>query len=72
MNMRSPGHGEPPRALHLDLPEANRRQLMEAGVLPENIWVSELCTSCRTDLLFSHRREKGITGRMMGAIGIQI
>jgi hypothetical protein len=71
MNQRAPGHGEPPRAAHLDLVEANRRQLLEAGVLEKNIWISDLCTSCRTDLLFSHRREKGATGRMMGAIGIK-
>ena len=70
MNQRAPGHGEPPRAAHLDLVEANRRQLLEAGVRQENIWISDLCTSCRTDLLFSHRREKGVTGRMVGAIAI--
>ena len=71
MNMRAPGHGEPPRAVHLDLVEANRRQLLGTGVRAENIWISDLCTCCRTDLLFSHRKEKGITGRMMGAIGIE-
>jgi YfiH family protein len=71
MNQRAPGHGEPPRTAHLDLVEANRRQLLEAGVRQENIWTSDLCTSCRTDLLFSHRREKGVTGRMVGAIGIK-
>ncbi|HEX9119013.1 MAG TPA: peptidoglycan editing factor PgeF [Terriglobales bacterium] len=70
MNQRAPGHGEPPRTVHLDLVEANRRQLLEAGVREENIWISDLCTSCRTDLLFSHRREKGVTGRMVGAIAI--
>jgi len=71
MNMRAPGHGEPPCTVHLDLAEANRRQLLAAGVRAENIWISDLCTSCRTDLLFSHRKEKGITGRMVGAVGIQ-
>jgi YfiH family protein len=71
MNQRAPGHGEPPRTPHLNLVEANRRQLLEAGVREENIWISDLCTSCRTDLLFSHRREKGVTGRMVGAIGIK-
>jgi YfiH family protein len=70
MNQRAPGHGEPPRTVHLDLVEANRRQLLEAGLRPENIWISELCTSCRTDLLFSHRKEKGVTGRMMAAVAI--
>jgi YfiH family protein len=70
MNMRAPGHGDPPSTLHLDLVEANRRQLLDAGVSEQNIWTSDLCTSCRTDLFFSHRKEKGVTGRMMGAIGI--
>ena len=71
MNQRAPGHGEPPRTAHLDLVEANRLQLLAAGVRQENIWISDLCTSCRTDLLFSHRKEKGATGRMVGAIGIK-
>ncbi len=71
LNQRAPGHGEPPRKLHLDLVEANRRQLLDAGVRPENIWIAELCTSCRTDLLFSHRKEKGATGRMMAAIAVK-
>jgi YfiH family protein len=49
------------RRLHFDLPEANRRNLLRAGV--NNIEVSEYCTACRTDLFFSHRAEKGRTGR---------
>jgi YfiH family protein len=57
--------------LYLDLVEANRRQLRDAGAKAGHIWVSELCTACRTDLLFSHRAEEGRTGRMMGAIGIR-
>jgi hypothetical protein len=71
MNMRAPGHGEPPCTLHLDLVEANRRQLCDAGMANERIWISDLCTSCRTDLFFSHRREKGVTGRMMNVVGIK-
>lgn len=62
----------------LDLVEANRRQLLAAGVLRRNFWVSPLCTACRTDLLFSHRAEQAHlsrarprgTGRMMGVIGL--
>jgi YfiH family protein len=69
MNMRAPGHGEAPRKLYLDLVEANRRQLLAAGVAAENISVSGLCTCCRTDLLFSHRGEKGVTGRMLAVVG---
>jgi YfiH family protein len=71
MNQRAPGHGLPATKLHLDLVEANRRQLLDAGVMAKNIWISDLCTGCRTDLLFSHRVEFGKTGRMMAAIGIR-
>jgi len=56
--------------LYLDLVEANRRQLVAAGVRARNIVASPLCTACRTDLFFSHRAERGRTGRMMGVIGI--
>ena len=46
---------------YFDLPNANRDQLRRNGV--ETIEVTNLCTSCRTDLFFSHRAEKGQTGR---------
>ena len=46
---------------HFDLPQANRRNLARAGV--KSIELSGLCTACRTDLFFSHRAEKGKTGR---------
>ena len=70
MNARAPGHGEPHCTLHLNLVEANRRQLLDARVPEQNIWISDLCTSCRTDLLFSHRKEHGKTGRMVAAVAI--
>lgn len=56
----------------IDLHEANRRQLTEAGVAPECIHVAALCTMCRTDLFFSYRREKSVygrTGRLLSVIG---
>ncbi len=70
---RAPGHIEPhlPVKIHLDLVEANRRQLVAAGVRARNITASPLCTSCRTDLLFSYRAEKGVTGRLMAGIGMR-
>ena len=71
MTARAPGHSELPKKIFLNLVEANRRQLVTAGVPARNIWASELCTSCRPDLLFSHRAEKGMTGRMMGVVGIR-
>lgn len=54
----------------LDLPGLNRHQLLEAGVPPENISGSGLCTACRTDLFFSHRAEKR-TGRQINFIMIE-
>lgn len=71
LTARPPGHSEPPRKLFLDLVEANRRQLVNAGVEKENIVASGFCTSCRPDLLFSYRAEKSRTGRQMGAVGIR-
>jgi polyphenol oxidase len=69
LTMRPPGHAPPPLRVHLDLIAANRAILAAAGVRPANISASDSCTSCRTDLFFSYRRERA-TGRMMAAIGI--
>ncbi len=71
LSMSPPGHEPPPPTAQLDLIAANRAILIEAGVSPRNITVSNLCTSCRTDLLFSHRREAGRTGRQLAVIGIR-
>ena len=71
LTARAPGHSELPVQLFLDLVEANRQQLLDAGVAARNIHVSPLCTGCRTDLLFSYRKEKGVTGRLMGAAGVR-
>ena len=70
LTARAPGHSQLPMNIFLDLVEANRRQLVDAGVMAKNIEAVPLCTSCRTDLLFSYRAEKGITGRLMGVTGI--
>ena len=71
LTARAPGHSNIGPQTHLDLVEANRRQLLDAGVPEDHIWAAEECTSCRTDLLFSHRAESGYTGRMMAAIGMR-
>ena len=71
LTARAPGHSELPTKVFLDLVEANRRQLIDAGVAARNISASSLCTACRPDLLFSYRAEKGVTGRMVGAAGIK-
>jgi purine-nucleoside/S-methyl-5'-thioadenosine phosphorylase / adenosine deaminase len=60
--------------MHLDLWEANRRQLLDAGVPQEAITVIGECTACAVSAgerkYFSHRAEHGSTGRMMSVIGL--
>ena len=58
-------------SLHLNLVEANRRQLLDAGLKPEAVQATGGCTSCQTELFFSHRASKGHAGRMMSVIGIR-
>lgn len=53
---------------HLNLWEANAGALAEIGVPRQHIFVSGLCTGCRTDWFFSHRKERGLTGRMAAFI----
>src|SRR2546430_8701467 len=69
--MSPPGHQPAPKNVLLDLRKANRAQLLEAGLLPQNISVSDLCTACRRDLLFSYRKDAGTTGRLMSVIGLR-
>jgi len=56
----------------LDLPKLNRLVMTENGVPLENIISSDWCTSCHTDLFFSHRKEGGKTGRMASFIGWRV
>ena len=55
----------------LDLPETNRRQLLETGVSEINIGVSGYCTACNHDMFFSHRGSGGITGRQVNFMMIK-
>ncbi|HLW54279.1 MAG TPA: peptidoglycan editing factor PgeF [Candidatus Angelobacter sp.] len=71
MNQRAPGHGDLCIKIHLNLREANRRQLVEAGVPAKQISTASECTACDTGKFFSHRAEKGHTGRMMAVMGIK-
>lgn len=54
----------------IDLPEVNRQFMMLAGVKPENISVSDVCTMCNSELLFSHRASKGKRGGMVAMMCI--
>lgn len=53
---------------HVDLREAVRRQLVDAGVSPERIDTTDRCTFRDSDEFFSHRRDNGVTGRMAALI----
>jgi len=55
----------------LDLPEANRRQILDTGVPESNIEVSGYCTVCNQDMFFSHRGSGGITGRQVNFMMIK-
>ncbi len=70
LTARAPGHSNLGPSLHLDLAEANRRQLLAAGLDRENIHGPGPCTACNTDRFFSHRAEQGFTGRMLSVIGV--
>ncbi len=54
---------------HLDLWTSNYLQLKRAGV--EQVEVSGVCTACHLDDWFSHRAEKGKTGRFGSLIALQ-
>jgi YfiH family protein len=56
---------------HLDLRELNRRQLVAAGVRPEQIEVSGQCTRCDPVTYFSHRALGYPAGRFGAAIGLR-
>jgi len=65
---------EPATKIHLDLWEANCRQLLDAGLDEAQITVVGHCTACLRDAhgamrYFSHRSEHGIAGRMLNVIG---
>jgi YfiH family protein len=56
----------------VDLLQANRDQLVSAGVRLERIHTAPICTMCRTDLFFSYRKEKSVhgkVGRLMAVVG---
>ena len=58
------------RAL-LDLSAVARFELISGGIPESNIHSVDLCTSCRSDLFFSHRRDRGRTGRHIAVTGFK-
>lgn len=61
-----PGKDKP----HVDLKKAIHAQLLEQGISVAAIEISTHCTFAETHQFYSHRAEKGKTGRHMGFIGL--
>jgi YfiH family protein len=75
LTARAPGHSDLGPQIHMDLWEANRRQLLDAGLKAKAISVVGECTACARlkngrRKYFSHRAEHGYTGRMLSVIGV--
>ncbi|MBA4494235.1 peptidoglycan editing factor PgeF [Paenactinomyces guangxiensis] len=58
-----------PGKWQLDLRQANAELLKREGVSPGHIQLTKWCTSCDKDYFYSHRRDRGKTGRMVAWIG---
>ena len=56
---------------HVSLQRAIRKTLIEEGMLPENIEISNACTSCNHEILFSHRKSNGLRGKLGAVIMIR-
>jgi YfiH family protein len=56
---------------HIDLQDANRRQLMDAGVAGERIYRSAWCTRCDAEEFHSFRRDQEAAGRLYSFVGIR-
>lgn len=54
----------------LDLWKANRYVLTDAGILPEHLSVTDLCTACHPDLLWSHRKTNGQRGGLSAFLSL--
>jgi YfiH family protein len=55
----------------VDLREANRRQLLAAGVPASQIDADAPCTHCTPEELHSYRRDKEAAGRLISLIGLR-
>ena len=55
----------------LDLWQANYRNMINSGIKEENIGITDICTCCNKNVLFSHRASKGQRGGMCGFLTIK-
>ncbi len=69
MKEKEPVNNE--RKFRLNLWEANRRVMLEAGILPEHLEITNLCTCCNPTALFSHRASHGKRGNLGAFLMLQ-
>lgn len=65
--MENKGNGK----YQLNLWEACRENFLEAGILPENIHMPQICTCCNPEFLFSHRASKGKRGNLAAFLALR-
>ncbi len=61
---------KPDGKYQLDLWMANYIILRQAGILPEHITVTDICTCCNPWLLYSHRASQGLRGNFGAFLGL--
>jgi len=59
------------KKFQLNLHQANKYNLLDAGLKLENIFLTDICTCCNPDLLYSHRASKGQRGGLCGFLEIK-
>lgn len=55
---------------HIDLWQVNRNWMLKAGLLPDHITVTDLCTRCHPDLFWSHRKTGNDRGSLAAFIAL--
>lgn len=55
----------------LDLWKANEFVFYEAGILPEHVAITNICTHCNPELLFSHRASHGQRGSLAAFLSLK-
>lgn len=55
----------------VDLAFANMERLLSAGLSEKNVFTLGICTACEAELFFSHRRDRGRTGRMAAVVCVR-
>ena len=66
----TPVPGDPSHFM-LDLPRANREILLDAGITPDHLTVTDLCTHCHANVFHSHRATGGMRGNLAAVIELR-